>query len=122
MKQHRDFTAADDANFIAATTVGNAESYLGGRSDASTLYANTVKLQFELQDVEKRGDASARQIIDHTRLLLTAMFYASSVKDAARLDRWRDVMTAMAKLVRLEVVSLREAGVIGARKDEEALP
>lgn len=108
MNQHRDFSTADDANFIAATTVGNAESYLGGRSDASTLYANTVKLQFELQDVEKRGDTSARQIIDHTKLLLTAMFYASSVKDAARLDRWRDVMTAMAKLVRMEALGVRD--------------
>lgn len=121
MTRHRDFTPADDAIFLAATTVGNAESFLGGRSDAGTLYANALKLSFDLGEIEKHGDLASKSIIDLSRLLLISMVNASAVKDAARLDRWREVMAALCKLVRLEVIGLREAGVIGDPHAREKL-
>lgn len=99
----------DRANFIAATAIAYAEGFVAGRCDADKLYTETVGLHFDLEAVERHNDPAAKGIIDHTKLLIIAMSHASATKDAARLDRWRDVMTALAKLVRMEVPALREA-------------
>lgn len=107
---HSELKPSDSVNFIAATAVAHAEGFVAGRCDASKLYTEAVKLHFDLEAIEKQNDPAAKSIIDHTKLLITAMSYASATKDAARLDRWRDVMTALAKLVRMEAATLRDMG------------
>lgn len=109
---HSEFSPADNANFIAATAVAYAEAFVAGRCDANKLYSEAVKLHFDLEGIGKQNDPASKDIVDHTELLITAMSYASAAKEAARLDRWREVMAALAKLVRLEVASLREAGAM----------
>lgn len=105
---HADFKPSDSVNFIAATAVAHAEGFVAGRCDATKLYTEAVKLHFDLEAIEARNDSASKGMIDLSKLLIIAMSNASAVKDAARLERWREVMTALAKLVRMEVASLRK--------------
>ena len=115
---HGSFTASDSANFIAATAVAYAEGFVAGRCDADKLYTETVGLHFDLEAVERHNDPAAKSIVDHARLLIIAMTHACATKDPARLDRWREVMTSLAKLVRMEVPALREAMALQKTRED----
>jgi hypothetical protein len=96
---------------LPAKVVAYATAFLDGRSDADTLYITARSMMTELMVVGE--DTRAKGILDAARLLTIAMLNASSTKDKARIERWREVMKALGELVRLECKNLRESGAIG---------
>ena len=105
---HANFSPVEHANFISAKVVAHATAYLDGRNDADTLYITARSVFCELIAVGE--DLRAKAILDATRLLTVAMLNASSTKDAARLDRWQQVMGALVELVRMESAELKRSG------------
>lgn len=105
---HADFSPVEHANFVAARVVGHATAYLDGRNDADTLYICARSVCCDLMMVSE--DLRAKAILDATRLLTIAMLNASSTKDAARLDRWQQVMGSLVDLVKMESTDLRKSG------------
>jgi hypothetical protein len=102
----------DAINLLAGQAVGFATAFLHGRHDAERLAGNAACLSAKLMVAREPGDVAVNAILDPVRLLVIAMTHAARVADAARADRWRDVMRALVELVRGESLALlpREEG------------
>lgn len=95
--------AAEQANFMAAHAVAEAEAFLGDRSDAVALGRAADRLMREGFLLPAR----AEDITTATRMLVITMQHAS-VATGARADRWRDVLKAFCRLVRQESFAMTE--------------
>lgn len=89
----------DPMLLLAAQATAAAESFVGGRSSAADLgeWTDRISIKMILTPDE--------QVTDAMRLLLVAMRNASRAQ-GARLDRWREIVEALTKMVRLEAVVL----------------
>lgn len=104
---HRDFTAPELANFLAAQAVAAATSYLDGRSQAADLAREADRVFLELQAIGH--DPACNAIADPTRVMVVAMM-RTAIATGARAARWADIMAAFVPLLRQESSELAATG------------
>jgi hypothetical protein len=107
MPQHKDFTAPEIANLLAAQAVAASTSYLEGRSDGAKLAHEADRIFLELQMIGH--DPACNAIADPTRLMVVAMM-RTAVSTDARGARWAEVMKAFVPLLRQESTELATTG------------
>ena len=101
------FTAPELANFLAAQAVASATSFIEGRGGAGELAREAERIFSQLELIG--ADPRCNEIVDPTRLLLTAMIHAA-VTSGPRAERWADIMNAFVRLLRLESTELASSG------------
>lgn len=89
----------DPMILFAAQATAAAESFVAGRSDATDLGQWTDRISIK---VALSPDA---EVTAAMRLLLVAMRHTST-STGERLERWRDIMSAMTRMVRHEAVAM----------------
>lgn len=98
--------ATNAANFLAAHAVAAAEAFLSRAGDRHTLAHKAAEV---LREADAISGAPANILVP-VRLLAVAMGRCAASADAsdARKARWADIVAALARLVRLESLDLRE--------------